>query len=187
MAKVTTAHVDKSMKTIYKSEWKERHEDPTYRVLAEQEAPQLIVRAEWSGEVLNANKKTRKQWDPFALEVFIKQTHDTDGHALPEMVLKRDVLACQTFTSLEALQKAYNKFIADFCLSPSVVAVTPVTLTMGKDDPVYIPPPAAPMPMSMSDDDDEEDEVEEPAYAAPPPIATDPNADKVNTEGAGDW
>lgn len=186
--KTTTAHLDKSGKIIYKSEWTERRADKDYWLLHETDSPRgHLVSAEWSGVIHNANRIPKSKWAPWALEVKFISKFDENGAELDEPVISRDELACETFTTLEELEKAYNAFIQRYCDSVAYVKLSP-----GKEDPAPPPPPEL-EPIGYEDDEHEEEDDEPDAPAkliSDEPERVDyaePSADRVSGDKGGDW
>jgi hypothetical protein len=184
-AKVTTAHLDKSLDIIYKSDWEERRLDKDYWLLGESLQASQKVQAIWLGRIENAHKIPRSKWEPYALEVYVISKTDSDGRELKEPKTVRDALACQTFKTFEELETAYNAYIARF------MGLPPGKLSVGKSDPTPEPVPKEP---EYSEDDDEDDpddyiekavsaESEKPKYDIPSAA----EADTVSGGIGGDW
>lgn len=184
----TTACLDKNLKIIYLSEWKERRENEAYWLLHKTESKVgHLVTAEWSGKIYSANRIPKARWAPWALEVNMVMRNDANGTPLPEPVVRRDDLACRRFVTLEELEKAYNEFRQKYC-TVSGEPMPPVKLTPGADDPVPVAPP-------VYEDEDDDDEMEDddlkikadaPAPSEITPVAPS-GSDKVSGDIGGDW
>lgn len=188
--KTTTAHLDKSGKIIYKSEWEERRADKDYWLLHETTSKRgHLVSAEWSGVIYNAHRVPKSKWAPWQLEVKFVSKTDENGAELDEPTITRDELACESFATLGELENAYNAFIQRYCGAAAYVRLSP-----GKDDPAPPPPPEPPSFEDEEDDDVDDDsdgfdaaskleEIVEETDAPPAEV----DADRVSGGGGGDW
>lgn len=184
-SKVTTAHVDKSLNVIYKSEWEALREDKEYWLLGQAESKSQKVEAIWLGRIENAHKIPKSKWAPYALEVSVISTTDSDGRELKEPKVSRDPLACEQFRTFEDLKEAYNAYIAKY------MGLGPEELSPGKPD------PAPPEPEPEDDDDysaeDEDYSDDDSPVVAPEKDKPDydipdaSTADVVSGGIGGDW
>lgn len=189
--KTTTAHLDKSGKIIYKSEWEERRADKDYWLLHETTSERgHLVSAIWSGVIYNAHRIPKSKWAPWSMEVKFVSKTDENGAELDEPTITRDELACESFATLWELENAYNAFIQRYCGAAAYVRLSP-----GKDDPA--PPPPPPEPPSFEDEEDDDVDDDSDGFDAAskleeiveetdaPPAEVD--ADRVSGGGGGDW
>lgn len=188
--KTTTAHLDKSGKIIYKSEWEERRADKDYWLLHETTSERgHLVSAIWSGVIYNAHRIPKSKWAPWSMEVKFVSKTDENGAELDEPTITRDELACESFATLGELENAYNAFIQRYCGATAYVRLSP-----GKDDPAPPPPPEPPSFEDEEDDDVDDDsgdfdaaskleEIVEETDAPPAEV----DADRVSGGGGGDW
>lgn len=178
----TTALLDKDLNVIYRSAWVDKREkDEKYWLLHHWEERGIRVSAEWSGKIEGANRTHRSKWKPWALEVIITEKVDEYGDPLKNVVVTRDGLSCETFLTLEDLNRAYNEFL------DANYKKTPVVLNSGT---------AEPEPEPEEEEDDDDDHEIGGGWPAPEITAKEAVVEPTPPEGsdkvsgglaAGDW